>query len=194
MPHAQPIERDAMSDTGNTTDANADADGKPSDDGKPNDDGKPATGTDDGQLGDGGKRALAAEREARRAAEARLAKFEQAEKEAERAKLSDSERLAVERDEHKTARAAAESNALRYEVALDKGLSKTLAKRLVGSTREELEADADELLGLAGGGKDGKSGPPSSKAREVLPRGGGEPDEEPDETDPAKLAAKIRRH
>ena len=34
----------------------------------------------------------------------------------------------------------------RAEVALAKGLTPTQAKRLVGSTKEELEADADELL------------------------------------------------
>lgn len=34
----------------------------------------------------------------------------------------------------------------RLEVALDKGLTPSQAKRLVGNTREELEADADELL------------------------------------------------
>lgn len=34
----------------------------------------------------------------------------------------------------------------RLEVALEKGLSPSQAKRLVGGTREELEADADELL------------------------------------------------
>jgi hypothetical protein len=45
----------------------------------------------------------------------------------------------------------------RLEVALDKGLTPSQAKRLVGSTREELEADADELL------KDlGDSGKPRS--------------------------------
>src|SRR5690606_14377820 len=36
--------------------------------------------------------------------------------------------------------------ALRFEVALEKGLTKAQAKRLVGSTKEELEADAEELL------------------------------------------------
>lgn len=35
---------------------------------------------------------------------------------------------------------------LRASVALEKGLTPTQAKRLIGSTREELEADADELL------------------------------------------------
>jgi hypothetical protein len=40
----------------------------------------------------------------------------------------------------------AEGRALRLEVATEKGLTAAQAKRLVGSTREELEADADELL------------------------------------------------
>lgn len=39
-----------------------------------------------------------------------------------------------------------ESRALRLEVASEKGLTSAQAKRLVGSTRDELEADADELL------------------------------------------------
>lgn len=45
--------------------------------------------------------------------------------------------------------AAGQSQALRFEVALDKGLPKALAVRLQGSTKAELEADADELLKLA---------------------------------------------
>ena len=39
-----------------------------------------------------------------------------------------------------------ETKALRLEVASEKGLTPAQAKRLVGTTREELEADADELL------------------------------------------------
>lgn len=151
-----------------------------------------ATGAD--QLGDGGKKALDAERAARKAAEARIREFEQAASEAEKAKLGDTERLTLERDEHKSGRETAEAKALRYSVALDKGLSKTLAKRLVGKTREELEADADELLSLTGGGPaTGERKPPAGKAREALPRGGGDPTGEVEETDPAKLAAKIPR-
>jgi len=42
--------------------------------------------------------------------------------------------------------ATVRSEANRNAVALVKGLTPTQAKRLVGSTREELEADADELL------------------------------------------------
>jgi hypothetical protein len=39
-----------------------------------------------------------------------------------------------------------EARALRLEVAAEKGLTPAQAKRLVGTTREELEADAAELL------------------------------------------------
>jgi len=39
-----------------------------------------------------------------------------------------------------------ESRALRLEVASEKGLTPAQAKRLIGATREELEADADDLL------------------------------------------------
>ena len=39
-----------------------------------------------------------------------------------------------------------ETKAMRLEVASEKGLTPAQAKRLVGTTREELEADADELL------------------------------------------------
>jgi hypothetical protein len=39
-----------------------------------------------------------------------------------------------------------ESRAMRAEVANAKGLTPSQAKRLVGATRDELEADADELL------------------------------------------------
>jgi len=48
---------------------------------------------------------------------------------------------AIERE-----RDQAQSRLNRLEVALEKGLSPSQAKRLVGDTREELEADADELL------------------------------------------------
>ena len=46
-----------------------------------------------------------------------------------------------------------EERALRAEVANVKGLTATQAKRLIGSTREELEADADELLADIGAQK-----------------------------------------
>lgn len=48
---------------------------------------------------------------------------------------------------------ASEERAMRAEVANAKGLTPTQAKRLVGSTREELEADAAELLADLGAQK-----------------------------------------
>lgn len=54
----------------------------------------------------------------------------------------------------------AQTQVARLEVALEKGLTLTQAKRLVGSTKDELAADADELLadlgGKSGGGAGGK--------------------------------------
>lgn len=64
------------------------------------------------------------------------------------------------RDEAAAAKeqAKAGANALKWEIALEKGLTKTQAKRLVGATREELEADADELIAEFGTkGKGGKN-------------------------------------
>lgn len=42
--------------------------------------------------------------------------------------------------------AEVELRALRLEVAAEKGLTASQAKRLIGSTRDELESDADEML------------------------------------------------
>lgn len=50
--------------------------------------------------------------------------------------------------------ADAEAKQLRAEVAQAKGLSAAQAKRLTGTSKEELEADADELLEAFGGKKD----------------------------------------
>lgn len=44
---------------------------------------------------------------------------------------------------------------LRLKVAITKGLPETLAARLQGSTKEELEADADTLLGMVTPGQQG---------------------------------------
>lgn len=59
-----------------------------------------------------------------------------------------------------------EARAMRAEVANAKGLTPNQAKRLVGGTREELEADADELLKDIGAQK---------KNNNVVPREGNTP-------------------
>lgn len=87
-----------------------------------------------------------AELERLRAAEAELATRKAAE-------LTDAERLQAEKDAAEAARLAAErerdearAEALRITVAAAKGLTPKQAARLQGSTKEELEADADELV------------------------------------------------
>lgn len=118
-----------------------------------------------------------------------------------------------------TARAEkAEAAQLRADVMATKlkGVPASLAKRLSGSTKEELEADADELLAdwKAAGGKvagdegdgnaeqDGDKGngtPPARPAartgrpREDLRSGAPATARQPEETDPLKLAALIPR-
>ena len=86
---------------------------------------------------------------------AKAAKFD----EAEQASKSELEK-------EREARAAAEKErdrlqleGVRASVALAKGLTPTQAKRLVGSTKEELEADADELLADLGASKGAKPKP-----------------------------------
>lgn len=62
--------------------------------------------------------------------------------------------------------AAAELRSLRLEIAHEKGLTGKQAKRLIGSTREELEADADDLLSDLKPGD--KPTPPGQRPRESL--------------------------
>ncbi|KPC89950.1 hypothetical protein ADL27_38705 [Streptomyces sp. NRRL F-6602] len=73
------------------------------------------------------------------------------------AELSDVERAQAEKDAAETARQTAErerdearAEALRITVAADKGLTPAQAARLRGTTKEELEADADALKALFG--------------------------------------------
>jgi hypothetical protein len=121
------------------------------------DDDAPATGAGDGGAGAAGdadkdagaKSALVKER-------ARAAKAEQEAKTArdELAKLkgdmaagkTDAERTAQMLSELRERADASDMRALRAEVAQSKGLTAAQAKRLMGKTVEELEADADELL------------------------------------------------
>jgi hypothetical protein len=127
-------------------------------------------------LGDAGKRALDSERQARREAEAKLKELQAKLDEATGATKSDMEKLT---DQVQTATQAADKangSLLRLEVALDQapeGMSiaqvRKLAKRLAGSTREELEADAEELFGDFGGTK-----PPSERPTPA-PKGGNDP-------------------
>lgn len=126
----------------------------------------------------------------------RLAELEEADKtEIQRAvdKATEAERRATE----------AEAKALRIEVALDKapdGMPLTqvrkLAKRLTGSTQEELEADAVELFedfAPPAGEEDPDKQKDSQRRPKERLRPGAVPDAEPDESDPAKLAESVSR-
>ncbi|MEV2236692.1 hypothetical protein [Micromonospora sp. NPDC049891] len=108
--------------------------------------------------------------------------------------------------------ADAERRALVTEVAAAKKLTPAQAKRLTGATREELEADADDLLSAfgtagdagsgSGGGSDdsggngragGDQGAARGRPREALRSGAAVPAGGEEETDPMKLAAKVPR-
>lgn len=115
----------------------------------------------------------------------------------ERANESAQEKASREKAEAEKRATAAEGQALRLDVALDKapeGMTiaqvRKLAKRLSGSTREELEADAAELFedfdGNGGGGED-----PPRRPKERLRSGAG--GSEPEENDPKKLAEQVSR-
>lgn len=67
-------------------------------------------------------------------------------KELEDAGRTELEKLTARAETAERERSESLSRALRLEVAFDKGLTPAQAKRLVGGTREELEADADEIL------------------------------------------------
>jgi hypothetical protein len=124
------------------------------------------------------------------------------------AEAEDADKSELQRANDKAAAAearakAAEIRSARLEVAAAKGLSPTLAARLMGETREDLEADADELMAQlkpSGNGtdkqRDGTSGSGTTSARErprESLRSGTAPQAEPEDNDPTKLAAMIPR-
>jgi hypothetical protein len=117
---------------------------------------------------------------------AKAAKYD----ELEEAKKTTEQRLSEQLTAAQKRVAELELDQLRSSVAAEKGLPAKFARRLTGTTREELEADADDLLDTIP--KPEPKVPLSQKPKESL-RGGGRPDEEPEETDPRKLAAKIPR-
>ena len=71
-------------------------------------------------------------------------------KEIEDRDKSETEKLTERTRELEGSLTSAEQRALRLEIALDKGIPKSIASRLQGNTRQEMEADADELLKTLG--------------------------------------------
>ena len=116
--------------------------------------------------------------------------------ELEDANKTEAQRLVEARDQFKARADTAEVTLSKLEIALEAapdGASlaqvRAVAKRVSGATAEERAADAAELYELLGA-----TAKPTvkGKPREAL-RGGGDPDEEPEETDPRKLADRIGR-
>lgn len=103
---------------------------------------------------------------------------------------SEAQRLQDRAETAEKSLAAAERLVLVSEVALEKGLTPAQAKRLIGTTKEELEADADELLASFKQETGGQE--LTGRPRERL-RPGAVPAAEAEETDPEKLAALVPR-
>lgn len=138
--------------------------------------------TDD--LGDAGKRALQAERDARKAAEKQAKDLADRLQAIEDKDKSEVERLTEQVTTLTNERDTAVNRADKLEVVMGKALDEdraarisTAVKRLTGTTRDELEADADELMPLLFPADDKE--PPPSKPREHL-RGGGDPTDTPE--------------
>jgi hypothetical protein len=126
---------------------------------------------------------LKREREQRQQLEARL-------KEIEDAKKSDSEKLADRLTETEQRALKAEQELMRLQVASAKGLTAAQAKRLVGDTIEELEADADEILAAFAPPDTDSTPAPKRRPTELVP--GAVPGAEP-EPDYDAIADRVRR-
>lgn len=122
----------------------------------------------------GAKKALDAERKARREAERQLKQMADRLKEIEDKDKSDTDKLREQVEQLKSEAQQNATKAMRAEIAAEKGLTPAQAKRLVGASREELEADADEILEAFPTG--GVKPPPSEQPRPDL-RGGTDPTE-----------------
>jgi hypothetical protein len=123
---------------------------------------------------------------------AALKKYEDANK-------SEAERLQEAVTSHQTRAERAEAALKRREIAEERAPEhatvaqiKAFAKRLAGESDDDLASDADELFALLAPAPAPATPKTPSRPKERL-RGGAEPDEDPEETDPRKLAAQIPR-
>lgn len=124
----------------------------------------PAADADKPDLGDPGKAAIAAEREARRAAERQLRDVQKALKEYEDRDKSELQKALERAEAAEKAAAEASYSALRSKVAAEKGVP---ASSLTGTTEEELNTSADELIAWRDANK-----PAATPAPKKAPTGG----------------------
>lgn len=94
----------------------------------------------------GAKKALEAERKAAREAARQVKDLQAKLKEFEDRDKSDAEKAAEKLSQAEKRAEEAEAKALRLQVASDKGLSSKQLKYLTGTSQEELEANADQIL------------------------------------------------
>ena len=156
QPGATPDSTDPKPATGDTTNNNPDDNSKPD---QPTQDGDKG-GKPEDQLGDAGKKALQAQRDEIKQLKSKLGELDGLDIEALKKLASalggkpsgdtktDLERLTERLAEVEKSATEERILRLRLEVATDKGLTPAQAARLVGSTREDLAKDADDLLAL----------------------------------------------
>jgi hypothetical protein len=144
----------------------------------------PPPKTQDNRLPDDHPAAVALKKANKEAEELRLKvkQFEDADK-------SELEKVAAKAAEAEQRAAEAEARALRLEVAAAKGLTPSQAKRLIGGTREELEADADEILADFAAAKK----PADSLPSRPRPKKGGASDPDPGDLKGKERAAAAFR-
>lgn len=156
---------------------------------------RPSARDGDNRLRDAGKQALDRMKRQRNAARQELLDLR---KEIEDKNKSESQRMAEAVEDAKSKASKAEQNFLKLQTALDRAPEgatlkqiQAVAKRLSGDDQDELDADADELFALFAPASE-KGKPPAGKPKERL-RGGGDPNDEPEEMNPRKLADLIGR-
>ena len=126
-------------------------------------------------------------------------------------KQTDEEKLATKLADLEKRANEADHRALRAEIAQSKGLTAAQAKRLQGTNKDELEADADDLLESFPAAKDGNGkngdggaeseterkqerGDPGRRPKEKLRSGSvTDDDDKDDDFDPQKVADAVRR-
>jgi hypothetical protein len=109
-----------------------------------------ATPNDVAELGDPGKRAIAAEREARKAAEKQAEAFRAQLDEIKKSQMSDLEKAQAAAQELQAEAAKARSEALRWRIAAKHGISDEDAETfLTGADEATLTRQAERLAALA---------------------------------------------